>query len=709
MILRVFFAGLMLLSQNSKPQIQALHISESIRVDGRLNEPAWPQAEPATDFRQREPQEGQPASERTEIRILVDAKNLYIGIRAFDSEPARVNARELTRDADFANDDLINILLDTYGDGRNAFRFAVNPNGVQQDALITDEGQDINVTWDTSWISEGRRDEQGWIVEIAIPLTSLRFREDLPSWGLNFSRIIRRKNEENGWTSWQRNFGLTRVSQAGELTGVEEIKLPRVVQVKPYLSGGWRQQVPRVGESGYDTGMFGAGGLEVAKLGITPGLTAEFTANPDFGQVEVDQQVINFTRFSVNFPEKRDFFLENVGIFSFGESFNRPFYTRRIGLTADGRPLPIDYGAKVTGKVGDWNVGLFQVQTRELGTRSHLLHIPSQQFTVARVKRDILRRSTVGGIFVNRQGGATTSYNRTAGLESILNFTNSWNLQTFWMGTATPGITSGFHSARVDSTYETDRIRVKGVYENVGDNFNPEAGYIQRPGIFQYFSDLQYKPRPRWLPGVRQIQFGSQYEYYETRRHKLFSRRRTLSSMVLLKNSAQFSASVQDLTDAPPQPFRISGVLIPAGSYHHLRPDLSFSSDRSRRFVFNLREQWGKFYSGTRRLSSAGVTLRPNPHILVTVSDEFNRLNLLQRRFSTNLMSGRANLNISRKILTAVFVQLNSSAKMTSLNARVRYIFRPNSDFYVIYNDNTGRGLERPSRQLQFKLTIFVS
>ncbi|HKA20882.1 MAG TPA: DUF5916 domain-containing protein, partial [Blastocatellia bacterium] len=315
-------------------RIEILRVSDPIKIDGRLDEPEWSQAEAATDFRQESPIEGAPASEKTEVRVLYDNKNIYIGIRAFDSEPSKINARDLVRDSTFDTDDRIELILDTYHDRRNGFRFAVNPLGTQQDALITDEGKDINLSWDASWISAGRIDAQGYVVEIEIPLTTLRFTEGIDSWGFNVSRVIRRKNEENLWTSWQRSYGLERISQAGELAGVGEIKRRRLYEIKPYATGGWRQGVPLVGKPGFDSGLNGKAGIEVAKIGITPSLTAEFTANPDFGQAEVDNQVINLTRFSVFFPEKRDFFLENSGIFLFGrEGENQAFFTRRIGLT----------------------------------------------------------------------------------------------------------------------------------------------------------------------------------------------------------------------------------------------------------------------------------------------------------------------------------------------------------------------------------------
>jgi len=284
-------------------RVKALRVTGEIKIDGRLDEAAWSENEAAKNFRQEDPTEGAPASEATEVRVLYDDKNLYIGIHAFDSEPARINSRELVRDASFSNDDKVEVLLDTYHDKRNAFRFAVNPLGVQQDALITDEGRDVNLSWDTRWISASHIDATGWMVEIAIPLTTLRFKEGLDTWGFNVARVIRRKNEEALWTSWQREFELERVSQAGELVGVGEIKRRRLYEVKPYVTSGWRQGTPLVGARGFDVGARSTAGLEVAKIGITPSLTAELTANPDFGQAEVDQQVVNLSRFSSSFPK----------------------------------------------------------------------------------------------------------------------------------------------------------------------------------------------------------------------------------------------------------------------------------------------------------------------------------------------------------------------------------------------------------------------
>ncbi len=692
-------------------RIQAQRISEAIKVDGVLDEPAWSSAQPATDFRQERPIEGAAASERTEVRVLFDDKNIYVGIRAFDSDAAHINARELVRDASFSNDDKIEILLDTYHDRRNAFRFAVNPLGTQQDALITDEGRDVNLSWDAPWLSEGRIETEGYVVEIAIPLTTLRFTEGIDTWGFNVARIIRRKNEENLWTSWQRSFGLERVSQAGELTGVEDIRRRRLREIKPYASGEWRQGVPLVGAEGFDAGVRGRAGLEVAKLGITPSLTAEFTVNPDFGQAEVDDQIVNLTRFSVFFPEKRDFFLENSGIFLFGrEGENQAFFTRRIGLTDSGLPVSIDYGAKVTGKIGPYNIGFLQVQTRKLGEPSTGLGIPRQQFSVFRVKRDILKRSYIGAIFVNRQGATAvggSNYNRVGGADAEFNLTDHYKFKAFWMGSATPGIRSSAGSSRIESIFENDLYRFITVYEDVGSKFNPEVGFIERNAIHQYFGQFAYKPRPKFIPHVQQMEFETQIEYYSDRAHKLATRQTELSWDTIFKNSSEFFfRPIEAVTDVLTEPFEIRpGITIPVGTYNFNRPRVSFTTDLSKPVVFTMREKWGDFYSGKRYETSGGITWRPNAHILLDLSESYNRVLLPQGNFSTSLLAGRVNYNFSRKLLTSALVQLNSAARLSVINVRLRYIYRPNSDFFIVYNQSTGIGLERPSFSFQLKLT----
>src|SRR6266540_3179511 len=327
--------------------LRAHRIASPVRVDGVLDEQAWRDAEPATDFVQQDPRVGEAVSERTEVRVLVDDEAIYFGIVCHDSDPRGVIARELRRDNPFAADDHFEILLDTFHDHRNAFHFAVNPLGTQYDALITDEGHDVNPEWNERWWSETRITADGWTAEIKIPLTTLRSGPDLDTFGVNFKRYIRRKNESAHWTGWNRDFPFLQVSQAGHLAGVEHLKTGLRLRVKPYVLGGFR-----------DVGGGGASaltrlsdvGLETVRFSVTSGLTAELTANTDFAQTEVDDAVVNLTRFPQFFPEKREFFLERAGIFEFGLGGRRGgaaernlqmFFSRRIGLTEDRLAVPV--------------------------------------------------------------------------------------------------------------------------------------------------------------------------------------------------------------------------------------------------------------------------------------------------------------------------------------------------------------------------------
>lgn len=694
-----------------RPSVRITRAEEPITVDGRLDEPAWDKAEVIRDFRQQEPFEGSPPTEKTECRLLYDRRYVYIGVRCFDGEPDKINARDLNRDSGFGNDDKIVVLLDTYRDGRNAYRFSVNPLGTQSDALITDEGRDFNLSWDTQWLSAATRDDEGWSAELAIPLVSLRFREGATSWGFNVSRIIRRKNEIVLWTGWQRAFGLLRVSQAGELTGVEGISRPRLFEIKPYLTGRMRQNVPPLLGGRLESGFSSAVGVEVARVGITPSVTAEFTVNPDFGQAEVDQQVVNLTRFSVFFPERRDFFLENAGIFLFGRpGVNQLFFTRRIGLTDDGAPLPIDFGAKVTGKAGPWNIGFLHVETRPLRAAGDAERtVPRERFTVARIKRDIGTRSNIGAIALNRQGGERRAYNRGLGLDAQINLNDYWTSYAFIAKTFSPGLSGDSTSFRLQSGYDTNQMRLFGIYEQIGRNYNPELGFTLRRDVRQYFGDAAYKWRPAAVAKtIREIRLEGFGEYYQDRTTgDLQTRTFATAINVDFANSAGLTIRpLRAETDALTRPFRIRpGVVIPPGRYTFNRHGASFVTNRSRRFILDAGGGWGGFYGGTRREANAGFTWRPDSHLSLEAGHSFNAVRLPQGEFSTNLFNGRVTYNFSRKWLSTCLVQINSAARLTSINARVRYIYRPNSDIFFIYNQTTGVGVERPNRQFQIKVT----
>lgn len=694
-----------------RPVAAAVYVRVPIPLDPALPDSIWGVAAPITEFRQQEPREGAVPSERTAVRVLYDDRALYVGIRAFDAEPRRVNARELTRDANFGNDDKVEVLLDTYRDGRTAFRFAVNPLGTQQDALVTDDGRTVNLTWDGAWESAGRVDSLGWAVVLRIPFTTLRYAAGQDAWGLNVARVIRRKNEEMLWSSWQRQFGLEMVSQAGTVTGMAGVRTRRLVEVKPYGSSVWNDGIPAPGGTGFRDPLSASAGIEVARVGITPSLTGELTVNPDFGQAEVDQQVINLTRFSVFFPERRDFFLENIGVFQFGqEGVNQLFYTRRIGLTEEGQQLPLDFGVKLTGKQGGWALGALGVQSRRLEAPNGAVLAPTQDYLAVRVRRDVLRRSNVGAMFVAREGGTTTAWHRGAGVDAELYPNNFWQVRGFLMATANAGVPGTDRASwRLSTRYETNEFRVIALVEDIGTNFDPQLGFAFRTGVRQYFGQAAVKPRPRFLPWIREWQFEAQYERYDNRDGSLQTQQTELSLYNRYQNSADFTfRPLEHVIDVPPEDFTINGVVVPAGRYEFNRPRVSLTTNRSRRVVATARVKWGGYYGGTREEVSGSISVRPDAHLLVEASQSWNHVKLPGGEFTTNLFSGRLTYNASRAVLGTVVAQFNSAAELASVNARLRWIFRPYSDFFLIYNQTTGAGVERPGYQLQAKLTYDI-
>ena len=426
------------------PMAEAKRTSAAPVIDGRLEEAAWDLAPVVSEFRQKEPVEGGRASEATRVRILYDQSYLYIGVELLDREPSQIRASELRRDNTLESDDSFALLLDSYLDHRNAFLFRVNPRGTRYDGLIRNESERIYSDWDEQWTAAAALGENGWTAEIAIPFKILRFsgaREQ--TWGVNFERVIKRKNESVYWTSWNRNFAFYHVSQAGHLNGLAEIRQAERLRIRPYLLGG----VESLGTTGSPRrrGLRGAG-LDDLKFALTSNLTADLTLNPDFAQTEVDALQVNLTRFSLFFPEKRQFFIEGadslrmrvVGL-HFGPPPLELFYGRRIGLSEEREPIRVLGGGKLTGKVAGFDLGLLNMQTDEHKNQ------PGENFSVARFRKDVFGRSYVGGIFTNREGGG--QWNRVAGADANLILLKYLNVEGLLAKSYTPGV-QGKQSAR---------------------------------------------------------------------------------------------------------------------------------------------------------------------------------------------------------------------------------------------------------------------
>jgi hypothetical protein len=515
---------------SSTKTLRALRIATPIQVDGILDDEAWHGADVAADFVQQDPDVNEPVSERTEIRVLLDDEALYIGAVCFDATPHGIIAREMRRDNPLTDDDRFEIVIDTFHDHRNAYHFVINPLGTQYDALVTDEGQDINVEWDERWWSSVTIAETGWTAEIRIPFTTLRSRAGADAFGINFKRYIRRKNESAHWTGWSRDFPFLQVSQAGHLTGVAQLETGLKLRVKPYLLGGFREtgalgQAQGVAVDVRDRTRIDDVGLETVRFSVTSGLTAELTANTDFAQTEVDDAVVNLTRFPLFFPEKREFFLERAGIFEFGLGGRRGgvaernlqmFFSRRIGLTEDRVPVSVKGGGKLVGHAAGLDVGVLDVQTGDFqSTRG-------SNYLVFRGKRNVLARSNVGVFASNRQASGS-DYNRVVGGDANFTLFKNTDIQGFVAKSSTPGVTGNDYAGRAKYNWFTDLHEIFFEHLYVGPEFRHDVGFVRRTGIQRSDAAYIWQPRPgRW--NVRNFVVRNELVYVTDIRRTLINR-----------------------------------------------------------------------------------------------------------------------------------------------------------------------------------------
>ena len=466
--------------------VSSREVEELPRIDGMLSEPLWQRATVITGFVQSEPHAGEPATERTEVRILYTRDVLLIGARLFDTEPDRIVGTEYRRDALLEAEDSFEIFFDTFRDGRNAFYFATNPVGARLDGVMSNEGAVQNFEWDGVWQAAATIDEAGWTVEIAIPFNTLRFVPgSIEAWGLNFGRRIARKREEAYWAFISPEWGFNakfRAARYGQLTGIERARPGGRLKLKPYALSGAEQDF----ETSTDTDLSLTGGLD-AKIALSGSMNLDLTVNTDFAQVKSDQQQVNLTRFPLFFPEKREFFLENAGLFRIGEvtrPFEPPgallFFSRRIGLSEDGDEIPIIGGARLTGKLGGTELGTFHIVTSDAVLEDEV--VPRTVFSAVRVKQDILARSSLGGMFLNKtpadEGGST----QLAVADLNFAYSQKGTVNAFVAKSRTPGLEGSDHAINVHADWVTDRLSVYGNYADIGDDFNSEMGFVPPDG-----------------------------------------------------------------------------------------------------------------------------------------------------------------------------------------------------------------------------------
>ena len=689
--------------------LRAIRIDGSIHADVFLNEPAWSAMPVLSDFTQQELVEGAEPTEKTEVRVAYDGRNLYIGVMCYDSEPEKIVHKELTWDGDFEGDDYFGLVLDTFNDQRTGFLFLVNPNGARLDALIKSRNQeDLNINWDGIWSVAAKILPDGWSAEIVIPFRSLHFPEvDNQTWGINFGRQIRRKNEVVLWTAWRRNDGMVQLSRAGKLTGLEGIKRGKQVELLPYALGGAEKEPDTKTDDTFKYGMD-------MKYPVTSDFTLNLTTNTDFAQIESDKEQINITQFSLQYPEKRDYFLEGSDIFDFTQGGTKMYYSRRIGITPDPdrQELPILGGVKLSGKSGSYQIGIMSMQTdyktiiRADGTR---ISNPSANYSVVRVKKDVLKESYIGFIgtsvyrsttphhplsgvddtdrFMNKQdnqmGGVDFAYNTSTFLSN-----KNFSVQGYFAASRTPELSGDGYAGRVYIEYSSDISKSFLLYHAIDENFNPEIGFVTRPGIQQYMAHIEYNPRVN-LPLIKKFLFEPAEMNYttDTTRKLLTSRLEIRPFGLLLKNDDRLEVNVHRHYDLLEWDFNIyNNVVIPVGGYTYWHYYVNYYSVKSRPIAVDLTFTQGNFYDGTRIRYETACTFKLNKHFALTPEASYYDVTLPYDRFIARQLAMQFVTNISTRLNASTFVQWSNQSDLANLYFRIHYIPRIGSDVYIVYN-----------------------
>ena len=685
-------------------------------LDGNvLDDPAWDGAPPATGFRQTAPDEGQPASERTEVRVVFTDDTIYVGVVCYDRDPGEIIVTDSRRDSSLADSDSFQLILDTFLDRQNGFVFGTSPSGQEYDGQLVNEGAGgsgmgrggtsfgagggFNLNWDGVWQVRTATSDVGWSAEFAIPFRTVRFPAGrVQTWGVNFQRNIRRRNELAYWAPLPRQFDLFRVSLAGQLTGVEAPEgLWRTLQITPYVVG---EAVSHTEPGAGGTTLLGDVGGDL-KYGLTSGVALDLTVNTDFAQVEVDQQQINLDRFNLFFPEKRPFFLENAGAFtvanSGGAAFNDPsqtelFFSRRIGIAPDGHAIPILGGARMSGKVSDTvTVGLLNMQTAASGG------VASNNFGVARVRRDLPNRSSVGGLFVNRQAtgdlAGDDDYNRTFGFDGRWGFGQNGIVSGFAARTETPGKVGEDYAYDMAVDYNAQAWRVRAGYMEMGDNFNPEVGFVRRRGFRRVDGGLFYTWRPDDFLKVQEMR-----PHVTFNRFWNYDRGFIESSLVHMDNFWEFEDSSVAVTawnvrkEVVVESFPISGVPVLPGSYDWNEVSLNYTSDRSAPVNAGFRFQGSGFFGGTLRSYGPSFGMRYGETLNLLLNWSRNHIDLPVDQVVTNLVSTQLAWNFSPRVFAQGLLQYNDSDELWSVNLRFGWLQDANTGLFLVYNETEGLG-----------------
>lgn len=681
-------------AQTSEPSsIYALGITNTIVLDGFLNEEAWKRAKKISNFTQRELNFGKPVTQRTEVAVLYDEEYLYIGAWCYDSTPEKIIAKELKRDFDYSLDDNFIIILDTYKDKRNGFMFVTNPNAARTDLQIFNNGASTNVYWNGVWDVQTTRNQDGWFAEFRIPFYTLKYRttDDVQTWGINFERNIRRNREQARWQGWSRDNQMERVSVAGELWGLSNLRNRQFIAIKPYgIAGGENSR-------GTNKGLANIGG-DVNYL-LSPTYRMNITVNTDFAQVESDRQQVNITRFPLYFPELREFFLEGADYFDMGFGGNRivPFYSRRIGLNEDRQAVPIIAGGRILGKEQNRTVGLMSIQTAQQGD------LPSTNYSAASWRQDIGTQSIIGGMtantFARGRWHTTTGIN---GRYSTSEFLKSRNLDIGGAYIHTYNTDTTFqkkaYAYRAYLNYSNDRWQVFASSQQSPEPFNPEVGLMRRRNFLENFALVAFKPRPKKrLKWIRQFDFRPGMvtitQFNDTRKIQTLEYVTRVFGMDT-RSGETITMDVTYQQEGLISAFEIHPeITIPASRYKWVQYEAGAQTYNGRTLSLSTVMIWGGFYSGKAIRNQSQMLWRAGKNVNFMIQYQHNSIDLEEGSFKTNLIGSRVEYAISPNAFGSFLGQWNNSDEQMIVNFRLRLIPVIGTDFYLIVNQvyDTGR------------------
>ena len=688
-------------------QASALAIEEPIRIDGVLDEPAWERAEPVTDFYQQQPAEFELATRRTVVRFLYDRATLYVGAILYDPEPDRLITNELKRDFGGSSGDGFGVILDTFQDRRNAFGFLTNPGGAQRDSLGYENGRRNDANWHGVWSVKTHIRPDGWSLEIAIPFKTLRFPDGpMQTWGLNMVRWARRANETSTWAPVPRQFSHYNVAYAGTISGIAEARPGRNLQIKPFATS----EVSR-GFGGRQTwGGEADGGIDL-KWGVTSSLLLDASWRTDFSQVEADEQQINLTRFSQFFPEKREFFLESPAAFQIGllENDNEnprrdlvPFFSRRIGLSADGQPIPVIGGLRLTGRTARQGIGLLTMQTEDFEGR------PGDNFTAARIAHDLTPRASVAGFYFGREASDGPSFNRVAGMDLRLRPRQTLEIEGFAMGSGSDTTATDW-AGRAGLRLDTRQHRARAGLLHIGDAFRHDLGFVRRRGVGTLFGRYARVFRPRnTAAAVREWSLGADAESTTDDRYStLLTNVATANYEMLFADSAELRVWGRHTFERIAAPFAIGTVTVAPGEYQFDDAGVEFRSNRSGALSGGGDLTMGEFWTGRQTSASGNVRWRLNAHLALSTSLSRNVITLPNGSFTGNLLGMRADWSVTPRMFLNAFVQYNGETDTWLTNVRYNFIHRPLSDIYVVWNETRSATITR--RALLLKYTHMIA